>query len=202
LRSRFHDPGAYITTRSTSGKHSACLSTIARVMWTTSFLPLCTGCECFLPGESAAAVAGRRGNPQHFPPCPQARCLFAQVIHRLVHRMVSQQNSRRLAHRRHVPAWQPRLPSSVEPTALGRRSCPRPDPPRLRRRRKIAEMTAVVAHARSTAGQHRRPWCYPAASAALLRWFSHETSDPSSTRCMPATSASTGAPAKDSVVST
>jgi hypothetical protein len=29
---------------------------------------------------------------------------------------------------------------------------------------------------------------------------SNETSDPSSTRCMPATSASTGAPAKDSVV--
>jgi CheY-like chemotaxis protein len=66
----------------------------------------------------------------------------------------------------------------------------------------IAEMTAVVAHARSTAGHHRRPWCYPAASAAFLRWFSQETSDPSSTFCMPATSASTGAPAKDSVVST
>ena len=43
---------------------------------------------------------------------------------------------------------------------------------------------------------------YPAASAAFLRWFSHETSEPSSTRCMPAASASTGAPAKDSVVST
>jgi hypothetical protein len=80
-------------------------------MWTTSFLPLCTGCECFLPGDSPAAGAGRCGNPQHFPPCPQARCLFAQVIHRLVHRMVSQQNSRRLAHRRHVPAWQPRHPN-------------------------------------------------------------------------------------------
>ena len=29
--------------------------------------------------------------PQHFPACPQARCLFAQVIHSLVHRKVSQQ---------------------------------------------------------------------------------------------------------------
>ena len=77
-------------------------------MWTTSFLPLCTGCECFLPGDSSAAGAGRRSHPQHFPPCPQDRRLFTQVIHRLVHRMVSQQNFRRLAHRRRVPAWQPR----------------------------------------------------------------------------------------------
>jgi hypothetical protein len=28
----------------------------------------------------------RRHNPQHFSTCPQARCLFAQVIHNLVHR--------------------------------------------------------------------------------------------------------------------
>ncbi len=80
-------------------------------MWTTSVLPLCTGCEWFLPGDSPAVGAGRRGNPQHFPPYPQASCLFAQVIHRLVHRMVSQQNSRRLVHLRHVPARQPALPN-------------------------------------------------------------------------------------------
>jgi hypothetical protein len=60
----------------------------------------------------------------------------------------------------------------------------------------------LVAHARSTAVHHCLPLCYPAASAAVLRWFSHDVSDPSSTRCMPATSASTGAPAEDSVVST
>ncbi len=109
-------------------------------MWTTSFLPLCTGYECLLPGDSPAAVAGRRGNPQHFPPCPQARCLFAQVIHRLVHRMVSQQNSRRLAHRSTYQPGSPASPTSVAPTVRGRRSCPRPSPPRLRRRRKLRRL--------------------------------------------------------------
>jgi hypothetical protein len=52
----------------------------------------------------------RRHNPPHFPVCPQAGCLFAQVIHSLVHRMASQQDSCRLAHRRHVPADSLALP--------------------------------------------------------------------------------------------
>ena len=67
LSSRFHDPGAYITTGSTSGNVQPFYLPLRRVMWTTSVLPLRTGCEWFLPGDSPAVGAGRCGNPQNFP---------------------------------------------------------------------------------------------------------------------------------------
>lgn len=39
-----------------------------------------------LAGEKADLATGHGRNPQHFPTCAQDRCLFAQVIHKLVHR--------------------------------------------------------------------------------------------------------------------
>ena len=77
-------------------------------MWTTSVLPLCTGCEWFLPGDSPAVGAGRCGNPQNFPLAHR----LAVFVHKSSTGLCTecQQNSCRLARRRHVPARQPRPP--------------------------------------------------------------------------------------------
>ena len=84
------------------------------------------GANGLLPGDSPAAGAGRCGNPQHFPPYPQASCLFPRVIHRLVHRMVSQQNSRRLVNLGTYQPGSPALPNlSCSPQPAGRDRRPR-----------------------------------------------------------------------------
>ena len=36
--------------------------------------------------------ARRQRNPQHFPACTQARCIFAQAIHTFMHRKVRHQD--------------------------------------------------------------------------------------------------------------
>jgi hypothetical protein len=73
---------------------------LRRVMWTTSIFSLCTGENSVLLGDCPDMGARRHRNPQHFPACAQARCLFAQVIHRFVHRKVSQQESCRARRQR------------------------------------------------------------------------------------------------------
>jgi hypothetical protein len=59
---------------------------LRRGMWKIPVLFLPTGMDSVFPGDGPAMGKARHRNPQQFPVCAQARCHFAQVIHRFVHR--------------------------------------------------------------------------------------------------------------------
>jgi hypothetical protein len=73
-----------------------------------------------------------RGNPQHSPARAQARCPFAQVIHRPMHRMVRQQDTRQASQ----PAA--KLPAKCVGTSL------RPEPGRCGSATRQQGVTAVL----------------------------------------------------------
>jgi len=60
-------------------------------MWTTLAFVLCTGCKRCSPRWQPCLGRTPLSASPVFSACPQTRCLFAQAIHKIMHRKVSQQ---------------------------------------------------------------------------------------------------------------